>query len=195
MNKKSIEEILKSNRKLYIAITGGGTSVIPTLLENGGASEIFLGAIVPYHPDELKDVIGSFDKAVSKKTAMLLSLTAFNKRISDILVDNVECVGIGVTASLAKNGAERAGREHKACIGVSIIKFDKSTKREYLEIIFGEKRTRKEEEDILAELILAMVDMNMCLRKAHHFNNGDSTAKYLKSIGLTENDNVKWEMI
>jgi hypothetical protein len=187
MKQKQIEEILKSKRKLYVAITGGGTGVLPLLLENGGASSIFFGATIPYCHDELENLIGPTNKAVSRKVALLLSTLVYNKSVIDTLEEGEECVGIGVTCSLAKAGVEREGREHNVCIAVSILTPETRVNKDYIEISLGEKRTRKQEEDLVSELILNAIDMNMCLRKANPFQLG------LKAMGLTDKDKVQWE--
>jgi nicotinamide mononucleotide (NMN) deamidase PncC len=194
MNQKLIDEMLKSNKKLYLSITGGGSRAISMLLENGGASDMFLGAVVPYSHTELTDLVGSTDKAVCERTAMLLSLTAYNRNIADELIDGMSCVGVGATSSLVKADGEREGREHKVHLYVSIITSEGHTNRECAEITLKDTRSRKDEEDVVANLILMIADMNLCLHKAHWFH-----PTYRKSLnkesGLTDKDEVKWHLL
>lgn len=193
MKQKIIDEILTSKRKLFLAITGGGTAAIPLLLQNGGASDVFLGAIVPYCHKELMDVVGSTDKTVSERVALLLSGTAYNRAIADDFTEGPgkECVGIGATSSLVKNTKEREGREHKVYLAVSIIETIGKSKQETVEVTLKANRTRKEEEDVVSNLILLLADMNLCLRKAHWFHPTFRKALNTES-GLTDQDEVKW---
>lgn len=191
MNQKQINEMLASNRKLFISLTGGGSSCLQMLTENGGSSNMFLGAVIPYNDDELSFYIGSHGKSVSREVALRLSTVGYNRPIADTLVDGVECVGIGSTASLVKAGTEREGREHKAFIAVAVFNKDGITKRECVEITLNEKRTRKQEEDIIAEAILALANVHLCLRKAHPFH----PKTLSKNIGFTAKDVVNWEPI
>lgn len=195
MKQKYIEEMLQSKRKLFLAITGGGSGAITKLLENGGASDMFLGAIIPYCHRELTDIVGSTDKAVSSRVALLLSTAAYNRAIIDEFTAGPgrECVGIGATCSLAKTGKEREGREHKVFIAVTIMTSDSKEKRECVEVTLKTKRTRKEEEDVVSNLILLIADMNLCLRKAHWFHPTFRKQFNLES-GLTDADEVEWEL-
>ena len=151
---KIIQKILTSKNGLYYVITGGGTRAISLLLENGGASSVFIGARVPYSQDETNDLTWGCPKSVSQKCAEALSKVGFNTAIEKDKIG----VCIASTSSLAKNGKEREDGVHEAFI--SIREYDKRDIKNKVisyHIIFGDKtRTRKQEEDILSHLILAI---------------------------------------
>ena len=163
--KTIIEKILTSNKKLYYTITGGGTRVISQLLENGGASGIFLGANVCYHENDTKNIVGSVTKLCSAEVASKLTLGGYYSNSSLDTKDN-ECVGISCTASLRKHGNEREGRIHEAFIGIRTYGDNGFNKVSTVyHILFTKDRTRKEEEDLLANLILAITCQSMTVCK------------------------------
>ncbi len=110
-----VQAIHNSPTKASLIITGGGTGVLPILLANGNGSKTIIGAEVPYSNAHLKDIIGHFDKAVSKETSMAMAKKAYDNAIR-YGADVLDAVGIGLTASLAKVPTEREGRIHEVYI-------------------------------------------------------------------------------
>lgn len=178
--KNVIENIKKSKNKLYICVTGGGSGAISQLLEDGGASEVFMGAQIPYCEEELSFLIGSYSKAVSLPVAKQLSKVGYTRSFSDELEE--KCIGIGATCSLSKAGVERKGREHKVCIAVSEFSKSKTLTLFSAEIILKKDRTRKEEEDLVSDLILRLINFYLNPCKSHPL------VHECKEIGLTDEE-------
>ena len=107
---ESVDIIKQSSRRIYFTITGGGTHALAKLLMSGGASNVFVGANIPYSELELDRILGVFNrKAVSVETAQNLAL--YSKWKS-------QDIGVGVTCKLMKNN-EREGREHLVYMCIS----------------------------------------------------------------------------
>lgn len=163
--KTIIEKILTSDKKLYYTITGGGTRAISLLLENGGASSVFLGANVCYHENDTKTIVGSVTKLCSAPVASKLALGGYYANSSLDKKEN-ECVGISCTASLRKQGKEREDRVHEAFIGIRLYGDNGFSKLSTVyHIQFNKTRTRKDEEDLLSNLILAITCQSMTVCK------------------------------
>ncbi len=152
-----IKDILRCNKKVYMAITGGGTRSISDLLEHGGASGVFDGARVPYSRDDLADFLGRLGKDekccslnMSIRMAECSMWTAF---ANDNEADSI--VGLGCTASLCRHEGERDGRTNQAFISVinrykiieTHIEFHNNDKYHTL--------SRRDQEDMLSTLILS----------------------------------------
>jgi len=106
---------------IYAYITGGGTKWIYDSLKNGGASEWFLGARVPYSKKDFNEILGSepFDgKYVSERTAAQLSVAAWKHAEELCRGEFFHATGLGVTAKLKAKG-QRKGRENKIIIAVT----------------------------------------------------------------------------
>ncbi len=104
-----LAKIHASGYKAVLAITGGGTGAINTLLEHGGGSAFLLEAIVPYSEESLTNFLGHKpEKFVSDLTARQLAMAAYIKA-GKLTKERV--VGLGATCSLAKTD-EREGRKH-----------------------------------------------------------------------------------
>lgn len=182
-----VDKMLKSDKKLYLCITGGGTGVVTKILENGGASNVFLGANIPYNEDDTRNVIGSIVKCCSERAAFLLSLDGYNKASCNKF-KNRECVCVSSTSSLRKNGVERADRIHEAFICVRIydgLKYNKSVMSYH--IVFWEDRTRKQEEELLSKALLAISCSALTLCKWEL----SSYQPMLKDFGFTDKDKVE----
>lgn len=179
---KLVKRILdtESKNKLYLAITGGGTSAISELLRYGSASKIFMGAIIPYSQEELEFLIGSYSKAVSLPVAKQLAKVGYTRSFSDNL--EYACIGIGATCSLAKAEKERADREHKICLAVSRFTKDKVETDFAAEIVLTKKRTREEEEELVSNAILSLADCYLNLTKLHPITHG------YKNIGFEDDE-------
>ena len=109
----------KTLPSMYLTITGGGTGIIPRLLEQGGASSYFVGADIPYSNDLTQQawssLFGNFPvKACSKEMAQFLAFLGENKMKMPGYQQNL--LSIGVTASLMKAEGERPDRLNEAYV-------------------------------------------------------------------------------
>jgi nicotinamide mononucleotide (NMN) deamidase PncC len=184
-----IAAIKKSSVPVFFGITGGGSEAVSLLLKGGGASNVFLGAIVPYSRTELCRHIKLFDydKSVSRKVAQALATVG---------PTNIDHFGIGVTCSLVKDG-ERDGRDHKIVICAAHNKMheipdsDKkvptSRFRTTCEVVLKEDRTRIQEEFIVSAMVLSFAHCFLNLTKPFPLMH----KPWLRMIGLTDNDEVK----
>ena len=119
MDTQLILDRLKSNRyKFFATITGGGTGAISRLLEQGGASSVFIGAEIPYGYDitETKPV-----KYVSESYAKELAVHSMDKIYAacPTLSDLDSTLGLGVSVALTKKD-ERAERPNEACMCLAV---------------------------------------------------------------------------
>jgi len=188
-----IQEILKSKHKLYLSLTGGGTKCISLLLENGGASSVFLGASIPYCEEDLRWNIGPYSKAVSRQVAEKMSYGCISKSVCDSLEGEDRIISIGVTASLAKAGKEREDRVHEAYICIHEIKEHTIKEPENKIKILKEfhitfsHRARLDEETALANTILFLANSEMNLTKSHILTHKPSQ----KLAGLLPTDKLE----
>jgi hypothetical protein len=101
-----------SRRLMVIAVTGGGSGALSTLLQTPGASKTILEATVPYSLASLVDWIGGKpDQACSEATALAMAMAAF-VRARELApdADSALLLGIGATASLATDRPKRGER-------------------------------------------------------------------------------------
>lgn len=139
----NVDCLLNSPYRFYFAIAGGGTGAIQTLTENGGASGVFIGAVIHYDFDELSQYIGySPEKACSEHVAKSLAERAAWTVLCR--VDNGKCIGIGATSVLSK----RCG-EHKIFVTVLSTNFQYTYK-----LTLKPFRARHIEERIASDFIL-----------------------------------------
>lgn len=187
----NIQAILNvGNTMLYMGITGGGTGAITSLLENGGASSIFVGASIPYSQEQLLELIGGYHQEVPAVSYMIASRLSKScgYRTQQVAKENSSrLVGVGCSASLVKNGVEREGREHKAVICIS--EFD-TEKEEFvmkyrLDVKLAAKRTRIEEERLLSDIIIQAIFYYLLQ------NEEPSNPKTAKQLGLTTKDTIE----
>jgi nicotinamide mononucleotide (NMN) deamidase PncC len=143
-----IERIHASARPFVIAVTGGGSGAISSLLEVPGASASVLEAIVPYAGIALADWLGGTpDHYCSERTARAMAMAAFERarQLSD--ADPHTLRGIGATASLASNRPKRgAHRIHVA--------WQSADTTAVISCIFPSEGTRADEEQKATQLIL-----------------------------------------
>jgi len=98
--------------QIVLAITGGGTQVIGNYLSQGGKSDCFLEAVVPYCMEALDDFIGMKpDNYCSATTARQMAMASY-ERVGELRPnsDKDERIGLGITCSLIKNEKERVDR-------------------------------------------------------------------------------------
>ena len=147
------------SRKIVAAITGGGSGFIGNYLQKGGKSSEFLEAIVPYGQSALVDFLGiTPDKFCSHETASQMSSVARERALKLAPETPFEdAVGIGVTASLHKEG-ERPDRLNHAYISLvkgntHVICGGTLDKDEWAYRVNKEKPLRQFQEEYLSECI------------------------------------------
>lgn len=148
-----IETLKKHNVKLFIMITGGGTAIVPKLLENGGASDVFFGAEVPYSyaPSGVNPA-----KFVSQDYAEQLANDASYKLMCYLPANPPHnLLSIGCTSSLMKNSGERDGRVNEAfvCFTYSSILGDFHKENIHIILQKTSDSTRKSQEDSLTKIL------------------------------------------
>ncbi len=146
-----IEQVHASGRQLVMAVTGGGSGAISTLLEVPGASKSVLEALVPYSARSLEQWLGGqVEQYCSEKTARAMAMRAFERarELSD--ADPRQLCGIGATASLASNRPKRgAHRIHAA--------WQSATSTVVTTWHFESDSTRRDEEQASTRAILQAV--------------------------------------
>lgn len=173
----------KTQCKLSMILTGGGTLAISELLKHGGASNVLEMAAVPYGQESLQELLGF------KPTKSVSSDVAYG-----LIADFSKGLVVSCTASLRKSGEERAGRIHEAYIG-----YNNSAVIDIYHVLFGANRTREQEEELLAVIILAGIDQYLNLRKMSIVDSIAYTAKIQKEqMGYSHldwSDKDKIEMV
>jgi nicotinamide mononucleotide (NMN) deamidase PncC len=136
---------------MVIAVTGGGSGAISSLLEVPGASASVLEAIVPYAATALAGWLGGTpDHYCSERTARAMAMAAFERARELSNSDPHSLVGIGATASLASNRPKRgAHRIHVAWQSADTTAVNSCT--------FASDNTRADEERMATQLILSAV--------------------------------------
>jgi nicotinamide mononucleotide (NMN) deamidase PncC len=144
-----VKQIHETATPMVIAVTGGGSGAIASLLQMPGASGTVLEAVVPYAPTALAEWLGGApDHYCSERTARAMAMAAFQRARELADVDPVQLRGIGATASLASNRPKRGPhRIHVAWQSAGI------TNVVSCELQKG-ARTRAEEESFASALIL-----------------------------------------
>ncbi len=150
-----VKKILKSSKKFGISITGGGTGIVSRLLRNGGGSNNFCFADVPYHQNAMKDFLGfTPDYYCSAETSRAMAMKSFLKlkKINGQGYTDWNLIGVGVACSLNAGREERKERKHKAFISLQNIKETKT-----YELEFKQKLPRNIEERIVEEYLLGVL--------------------------------------
>lgn len=152
MPTKIIEKLHQSSGHWVLAVTGGGSSAISSILAVPGASRTLVEATVPYNQASLESYLGgTLDQACSSQTAQAMAMASFircQKLMPEAPVDTI--FGLGCTAAIATDRTRRgANRCH---VGVQTHNSTTS-----LSLTFQEDRSREEEEQICRDLILMLM--------------------------------------
>lgn len=133
--------------RLVIAVTGGGSAAISTLLCVSGASRSVLAAAVPYAAEALVEWVGGKpDEFCSSWTARAMAMAAFLR--AQKYDPAADTLGIACTASLASDRPKRG--THRAHLAYQTAT---TTAECFLELEKG-RRSRAEEELVVTGLIL-----------------------------------------
>ncbi|HVU88807.1 MAG TPA: hypothetical protein VHD36_15905 [Pirellulales bacterium] len=149
-----VARIHASGMRLVMAVTGGGSQAISTLLGVPGASRSVLAAEVPYSSAALAEWLRSRpENFCSEHTARLMAMAAYEQAVRLATAEGgaAPVAGIACTASLVSDRPKRgAHRVHVAAqtAGVTTVAS--------LELIKG-TRDRHSEEDLAARFLLNMV--------------------------------------
>jgi nicotinic acid mononucleotide adenylyltransferase/nicotinamide mononucleotide (NMN) deamidase PncC len=141
-----------------LAVTGGGSGAISTLLETPGGSRTLLEAVVPYAPSALAAWLGKPpEQFCSAATARSMAMAAW-QRARQLAADNLtadtataahkQLIGVGLTASLASDRPKRGS--HRAHVAWQTLA---ATATASLELAKG-ARTRRQEEHLVARLAI-----------------------------------------
>lgn len=113
-----IERIHASGRRVAVAVTGGGSGAIATLLRVPGASRTLVEAVVPYSYEALVDFLGRRpERSCSPETAAAMALRARERAAALVGSTAGPLVGLGVTASLASDRPKRG--DHRGHLAVA----------------------------------------------------------------------------
>jgi|TARA_A100001015_G_C14877711_1_gene667062 hypothetical protein len=105
-----VSGLIASGFQAVIAVSGGGSSAVASLLRVPGASCFVLEASVPYHADALRAYVDAEPVSLcSSEVAGEMARVAF-KRALRWAEDEGRCVGIACTAAL-QTGRERRGSD------------------------------------------------------------------------------------
>lgn len=144
------QEVHARGVRTVIAVTGGGSRAISTLLGEPGASRSILAAAVPYAPKALVEWLGARPREFcSARTARAMAMAAFLKANS--YDPSAPVCGVAATASLTSDRPKRGPhRVHVAWQSAT------TTAALSLELEKGRRR-RAEEEALAAALVLNAV--------------------------------------
>jgi hypothetical protein len=163
---KLIQKLKDKNIIVFLTITGGGTGAISKLLENGGASEVFYGAHVPYSYYVSED---KPDKFVSAEYAKELAVDGWDKMTVEAarypeIINKKNFVSVGVTSSLMKSGGDRADRVNEVYMHLIYDEAMKDTDSELVEHntkyvnLTDNKTSRLKQEEFVTESIIRFLE-------------------------------------
>lgn len=149
-----IHRIHDSGKRFVLFITGGGTRAVGELLSVPGGSKSLLECVVPYSAAALRERLGGQpDQYCSEHTARAMAMAAFERarclELQEAGSDALSLVGIGCTASLTSDRPKRS--PHRIHVAWQTAE---QTAAYSLELTKG-ARTRREEEEVCAKLVLA----------------------------------------
>jgi hypothetical protein len=155
----AVTKFLKEkNKQVVFAITGGGSQAISEILAAGSASDVVLDAQIPYSKESLDKYLGqSPDKYCSPETACMMAAKAWFNGLK-LGADSSRLIGVGVTASLIKDGlqcgevelhSDGSPRAHRGYISLH----ERESTKLYLIELKNPSRNREDEEGCLAECI------------------------------------------
>ncbi len=159
-SKELVEHIHESPVRLVLAVTGGGSLAIAKLLQVPGASQTVLEAVVPYSEAAMIALLrGRPDQFCAEPTGRAMAMAAYWRACHYARVHSPlepapaspAVAGVACTASLASDRPKRG--PHR--IHVAIQTADATVSRS-VELIKG-RRTREEEEQVAARLVLNAV--------------------------------------
>ena len=144
-----VEQITAAPTRVVLAISGGGSRAIADLLETPGASRTLLEAIVPYGEAAAIDWLGGRpDHFCAPPTARAMALVAFRRARKLDRAAAPSLAGIACTAGLVTDRPKLG--PHHAHVAVQTA----SATATWSLNLQKERRTRAEEEQLVARMIL-----------------------------------------
>lgn len=156
MEKEIVDKINRSNVKLSMVVTGGGSRFIGDFLSHSGGSNTILDFQVPYSQDAHEEYVNLEKipyKYVSEEAAFELANAAYEK-MEGYVSDNDYLLGVSVTAALIKDN-EREGRENHFYVGVA------DSEHIYVHHVKIDKKTlfwRLAQEVFVSDVVLSIID-------------------------------------
>lgn len=145
-----VTRIHAATGQLVLAVTGGGSGAVSSLLRVPGASRTILEAMVPYAAASLAALLGGPpDQACSAPTARAMAMAAYLRACRYGAAGPL--AGVGCTASLASDRPKRG--DHRVHVALQTAA---STSLWSLELAKG-RRGRDEEEELASLLVLNAV--------------------------------------
>ena len=142
-----IAALHRSPCRCVLAVTGGGTGAVASLLSVPGGSRTILEVVVPYHEQSLGDFLGRRPEAYcSVNTARDMAMRAHER--AGWLAPGEPILGLGCTASLATDRPKKGDHRFHVAVksGAGLATFS-------LTLVKG-ARTREAEEAVLDAVFL-----------------------------------------
>lgn len=160
-----IRAIHANDWKLILTMSGGGTRLLPALLEYGGGSNTLLKFYCPYSVQATRELLGltsgvETPRLVTIQTASKLAHAAMDQWTARRAVPE-RIVSVACTASLVKAGRERPGRIHRVCTAYFAI--DGTQQHEAVVEYLLPHTTREEQEVLTAIHTLRTIEDAMSL--------------------------------
>lgn len=164
--------------QIVLAVTGGGTGVIGNYLGEGGKSDKFLEAIVPYCTESLDSLLGAKpDNYCSALTARQMAIACY-ERVGELRPSSNQNdrVGIGITCSLMKNVGEREERKNQVFIArqtrYNVEQYSIELDKNYL-------NTRDAQESVVTNILYEVIENPL------HRNLKNELRNYVNRTALT----------
>lgn len=177
------QQISAANKKVVLALAGGGYGLLGKLARPGGLSSTIMEAAVLSHTDSfIAFNHGKPDRFVSGDAACSLAMAAYKRCLA--YAPPEQAIGFASTASLAKATweEERQGRQHHCNVA---IQTSKETISFYIK--FGENRHRLQEEMVLEDCLYRLFLGGVARRHIE-----DKSELLLNA--LTLRDSLEWEV-
>ncbi len=153
-----IRTIHSSGQQLVLSATGGGSAAIARLLQVPGGSQSVLEAVVPYSATAVDQwLTRKPDSYCSRETALVMASVAW-KRAAELTGKRMGLIGVGCTASLVSDRPKRG--LHRGWVATQS---DKETRLLQLRLTKG-ARTREDEDNVIADLVLGALAESIGLR-------------------------------
>ena len=145
----AVAAIRSSRAMVALAVTGGGSGVIPHLLTRPGASRSVLEAQVPYGRRALTELLGAEPASrCSAETSRELAQAMYQRALRLRETSHIPVLGLGATAALVTD------RERKGSHRIHVAVVDGFQTWEATVRLRKNARTRAEEETIAEHVIL-----------------------------------------
>lgn len=152
---EDIKKIHNSEYECVIACSGGGTCVLPLLLNGGGGSKTLLEAIVPYSKESFDDFMGcKVNQYCSESAAIKLAMRSFEKAKKYSKKTISKIIGVGCTCALKKTNEERENRVYKIYVATQTFSENRVLSLEVRKDNPEFLKRRLEQENIAGKMII-----------------------------------------